>query len=150
MTPAEIDAVVGAWRSLAPRRGELLEVVAAHLPVTDDWPPKARAAWILEAVDRCSGCLGQASCMDEVAASMVEARRVRATSALRIDGRALLVGVELSMPLEPAGRVAWRRAWQLFAELVAALLLGPPGPGMPGPFGPASGSSTSGSGSPAA
>jgi hypothetical protein len=129
MTPDEIDAVVVSWRALARRRIELLDVVAAHLPQSDDWAPRVRAAWILEAVDRCNSCLGQASCLGEVAASMVGTRLVRETSALRIDGWALLVGVELSLPLDPSQRVAWRRAWQLFAELVAGLMLEPFGPG---------------------
>lgn len=131
MTPDELDAVAVTWQVLARRRREVLDVIADHLPDSSRWPARERASWIVEAVDRWSSCLARPSCLDEVAASMVGRRPLRDSAALRTEGRALLVGLELSAPLAPDARTGWRRAWQLFAEVLAPLMLEPFGPRRP-------------------
>ena len=128
MTPDELDAVAGTWRSLADRRREVLDVIVDHLPDSPRWSPQDRALWVVEAVDRWSSCLDRPTCLDEVAVSMISRRPLRDSAALRVEGRALLAGLELSVPLGAEARIGWHRAWQLFSEVVTPLMLEPFGP----------------------
>jgi hypothetical protein len=134
MTPEEIDAVVGSWQSLAPRRARLQEIVAAHLPDAEGWPPSERAGWILEAVARCVSRLSQPSDLVGIARAVATTYRAWGVTALREDGEALLMGLQLSGSLDIEARVAWRRAWYLVGELVASAALSPFGnaPDRPG------------------
>jgi hypothetical protein len=125
MTPQEIDAVVGSWAALAPRRARLQGLVAAHLPEAEAWPPHERAGWILDAVHRCVERLSQPSDLVGIARAVAETYRARGVAALREDGEALLMGLQLSGALDELARVAWRRAWHLVGELVASAALSP-------------------------
>jgi hypothetical protein len=136
MTPQEIADVVATWQSVAPRRAELLEHVAANLPASELWPPRERAAWILEAVDRSAGCFGQPTALADVATAMAAGHRARGVAALREDGEALVLGLQLAGARGGESPVAWRRAWQLLGELVASVTLRPFGTGDP-PLAPA-------------
>jgi hypothetical protein len=125
MTPQEIDAVVGSWQCIAPRRARLQELVAAHLPHIDGWPRLERAGWILEAVASCVSRLSQPSDLVDIARAIAQTYRAHGVAALAEDGKALLMGLQLSGSLDNEARVAWRRAWHLVGELVASAALSP-------------------------
>src|SRR5688500_16660185 len=129
MPPQELADGVAGCQSAARQRAQLFEHVAAHLPESDLWPPRERAAWILEVVDRSTSCFGQPTALGAVATAMAADHRARGVAALREDGEALLMGLHLSGCLTNECRVAWRRAWQLLGELVASVTLCPFGTG---------------------
>lgn len=130
MTPTQIELVTTTWRHCQDRRAELHRAVAAALPAGDGEERAARAARILDAVDRLHPLLAHPAELEREAGDLIGEwaqwtldRRTETETAL-VHGLATTVG-----PLPADWRTAWLAALDLFHEILAQLVLRPFGSG---------------------
>jgi len=151
MTPTQIAIVTATWRRCREQRPLVHGAVAATLPAGDgpagDGEERAaRAARILDAVDRLHPLLAHPAELEREAEDLIGEwaqwtldRRAETEAAL-LHGLAAALG-----PLPDETGAAWRAALDLFHEILAQLVLRPFGPAAaggvadPGPHRPGQG-----------
>ncbi len=139
MTPTQIALVTATWRRCQDRRSLVHDAVAAALPALDGEERAARAARILDAVDRPHPVLAHPADLEHETGALIGEwaqwtldRRAETEAAL-LHGLAAALG-----PLPAETGVAWRAALDLFHEILAQLVLRPFGsaPASPTGLGP--------------
>lgn len=129
MTPTQIAIVTATWRRCQDQRPLVHDAVAANLPADDGEERAARAARILDAVDRLHPLLAHPAELErETGAPIGEwaqwtLDRRAGTEAALLHGLAAALG---ALPDETGE--AWRAALDLFHEILAQLVLRPFGP----------------------
>lgn len=129
MTPDDLRTVQRSWASLAPRRAELLPALARQFTCVGIPPADAavRAGWLLCAVGELVDLLPVPSQLATRARALGETwPDPRTAPSFAVDGQAWLAAAAACLP-SWSGEVtdAWRQAWLLLSEVVAAEALSP-------------------------
>jgi hypothetical protein len=136
MTPDDLLTVYRSWDDLARRRATLLEALTrrfeAAVPSTVE--STTRAAWLLGAVEQLVGLLSVPSRLAERARNIGETWPDPLTApSFALEGRAWMGAAGECLPTwSTATEAAWRQAWLLLSDVLAAESLSPFSDG-PGP-----------------
>jgi|GEM_PF-6982270 len=129
MAPEDLACVERSWSVLRHRRRRLLQELAAHVGDAPTSPvdAPARAEWLLAAVEELVGLLATPSALAEHARA-VGARwqdPCRAPS-FAIEGRAWMAAASRTADdWTQETEAAWRQAWLLLSDVLAAESLSP-------------------------
>ncbi|MEZ5410821.1 MAG: hypothetical protein R2761_22525 [Acidimicrobiales bacterium] len=136
MTPTQIALVTATWRRCHDRRPLVHDAVAATLPAVDGEERAARAARILDAVDRLHPLLAHPAELERETGALIGDWAQWTLDRRAETEAALLHGLTTALgPLPAETGAAWRAALDLFHEILAQLVLRPFGPAAAGPPG---------------
>jgi hypothetical protein len=129
MTPDDVRVVERSWSELRPRRSALVVGLAGVLEAEAPSEIRAdvRAAWLVDAVDELVGLLPTPSRL------AVRARDLGVTwpdpltaPSYRVEGRGWIQAAAGCVPTWSARtEAAWRHAWLLLSDVLAAEMLSP-------------------------
>ena len=129
MTPEDLTAVQRSWAQLslliAPLHAELTRRFEAAEPSAI--PAATRAEWLLSAVGELVGLLAAPSRLADRACVLGETWPDPCTApSFAVEGRAWLGAARRCLPTwSPATEAAWRQAWLLLSDVLAAETLSP-------------------------
>jgi hypothetical protein len=133
VTPEDLAAVAASWADLCEHRVPLLATLTAHFEtlgsevVCSTMEPASRARWLLVAVEQLVGLLVAPSLLADAARDVGASWPDRLTApSFRVEGRAWLTAGRQCLPTwSPRTEQAWRHAWLLLSEVLAAETLSP-------------------------
>jgi hypothetical protein len=129
MTPQDLGIVESSWSELRLRRAALVAALAARFqPVTTArFPATVRAVWLFDAVGELVRHLSAPSRLAADARVFGETWPDPCTApSFAVEGRAWLAAAAECLPTwTPAADTAWRQAWLLLSDSLAAEALSP-------------------------
>jgi hypothetical protein len=130
VTPDDIRVVQGSWAALRDRRRLLVAELTRRFDCCSPAPvPSAqRAVWLLDAVAELVGLLTCASRLGDCARQLGQTWPDPLTApSYRVEGRAWMGAAAATLPAAWSERTeaAWRQAWLLLSEVLAAETLSP-------------------------
>jgi hypothetical protein len=129
MTPDDVSTVQRSWAELRRRRSTLIVELARLYEHGDSASllPDLRAAWLCEAVDELAGLLPVPSVLAARARDLIESWPEPLTApCFEVDGKAWMAAAAACSPRwTPATEAAWRQAWLLLSDELAAETLSP-------------------------
>jgi hypothetical protein len=137
VTLDDLHAVQRSWAQLRRQRSALRTALTGRFEANGAAPAEAefRARWLLSAVQELVGLLSAPSCLAVRARDLGETwpDPLNAPS-FAIDGRAWLAAADECLPTwSEATADAWRQAWLLLSDVLAAEALSPFADGPPPP-----------------
>lgn len=129
MTPDDLSVVERSWSVLRYRRDLLLAGLTRRFEATAPWPiaPAWRAGWLVVAVEDLVGLLAAPSRLAARAHALGETWPDPLTApCFRIEGSAWIEAAGECLPTWcDATEAAWRQAWLLLSDVLAAEALSP-------------------------
>ena len=130
MTPEDLATVARSWSALRRGRAALLAALTAHYDadVVDGWSDAdRRAEWLLDAIDQLVPVLAAPSRLADAALAVGSTwPDPLSAPSFRVDGRAWMAAAGQCLPTwsDRTAR-AWRHAWLLLSDVLAAETLSP-------------------------
>lgn len=129
MTPDDLSSVERTWSELRCRRDPLLAELTRRFQsgIASGLPADVRAAWLLSAVDELVGLLSVPSRLAERARDLGETWPDPLTApCFAVEGQAWMGAAgECLASWTPENEAAWRQAWLLLSDVLAAETLSP-------------------------
>ena len=129
MTPEDLNTVERSWAQIAQQKAPVIAALASHFSSTEATPGAAeqRASWLFCAVNELVGLLSAPSQLADRARVLGEAwPDPLVAPCFAIDGRAwMAAGCECLESWSDRIEAAWRQAWLLLSDVLAAETLSP-------------------------